>query len=146
MATSRPFETSLYQAALYLYPPSFRREFSAEMVQDFHQARHEPHVRSGRRQLWAFRREMAMDFGRSLLVQWLRSGWPVILVLSLVGPLALTGAWAALLQSRRFVIPSGTPDEELIALFVMVLALLIVLWATIIFTFWFAHPVLRRRR
>ena len=87
-----------------------------------------------------------MDFGRSLLVQWLRSGWPVILVLSLVGPLALTGAWAALLQSRRFAIPSGTPDEELIALFVNVLVLLIVLWATIIFTFWFAHPVLRRRR
>jgi hypothetical protein len=137
-------ETRLYGAALYCYPPAFRREFSGEMVRDFHEARHEPQVLIGRRQLWAFRRQIAADLVTSIVRQWLRSGVPLLLVLSLVGPLASTTAVAALLKPadrlvRRF------PDEDLLVLLVIVSTLFLVIAATIIFTFWFAHRVIRRR-
>jgi hypothetical protein len=145
MATGERFEVALYRIALYGYPPAFRREFADEMVRDFAQARREPHVTASARQVWAFRRRIAADLGRSVLVQWGRSGWPVILVLSLAGPILSGVAAGTLVKPARFTVPTGTDHDDLVALLVLVLLLLFVIVATIIFTFWFAHAKLRRR-
>ena len=144
MRAPRGLETKLYGAALYCYPPTFRREFAAEMIRDFHEARHEPHVLAGRRQMWGFRRQMAADLVKSVALQWLRSDMPLLLVLSLLGPLASTTAMATLLRPAKPLVRHGTDDDMLVLLMVVV-TLLLVITATIIFTFWFAHRVTRRR-
>jgi hypothetical protein len=144
MRASRGFETWLYGAALYCYPPAFRREFSAEMIRDFHDARHEPHVLADHRHVWAFRRQMAGDLVRSIALQWMRSGLPLLVVLSLVGPLASTTAVATLMRPTDAFVRRGT-DDDLLVLLMVVVTLLLVIAATIIFTFWFAHRVIRRR-
>jgi len=141
---TRP-EIVLYKTALYLYPPAFRREFSGEMLRDFHDARHEPHVLAARRQLWAFRRRMAADLVRSIPLQWARSGWPAIVAISLVGPLLSAVAAGTLVRPAHFKVPSGTDRDDLLAMLVVVLLTLFIVAATIIFTFWFAHFRLRRR-
>ena len=138
-------ETVLYKAALYLYPPAFRREFSGEMLRDFQDARREPHVLAGRRQLWGFRRRMAADVATSIPLQWARSGWPAIVALSLAGPLLSAVAAGTLVRPAHFTIPSGTDQDDLLAMLVVVLLMLFIVVATIIFTFWFAHFRLRRR-
>ena len=138
------FEARLYAAALHFYPPAFRREFSSEMMADFRAARREPHVTAGRRQLWTFRRQIAADLLTSLLTQWMRSGVPLLVMLSLIGSLASTTAVATLLRPPETLVRQGT-DDELLVLLMVVVSLLLVIAATIIFTFWFAHGVIRRR-
>jgi len=138
-------ETVLYETALYLYPPAFRREFSGEMLRDFNDARQEPHVLADRRQLWAFRGRMAADLAKSIPLQWGRSGWPAIVALSLVGPLLSGLAARTLVRPAHFTIPSGTDQDDLLAMLVVVLLMLFIVVATIIFTFWFTHFRLRRR-
>lgn len=138
-------ETAIYKAALFLYPPAFRREFSGEMLRDFDDARQEPHVLADRRQLWALRGRMAADLATSIPLQWARSGWPAIVALSLAGPLLSGVAAGTLVRPADFTIPSGTDQDDLLAMLVVVLLMLFIVVATIIFTFWFTHFRLRRR-
>jgi hypothetical protein len=41
MESTASLDARCYQAALYLCPPAFRREFSQEIVRVFHEARHD---------------------------------------------------------------------------------------------------------
>src|SRR6185295_11324783 len=72
-----PIEARLYRAALRLCPDAFRRDHGDEMMCDFDDARSEA-AASGARAVWAFRLLVAADLGRTLVVQWLRTGLPVI--------------------------------------------------------------------
>jgi hypothetical protein len=114
------------------------------MIRDFDDARHEPQVLAGGRPLWAFRRQMIADLMKSVVLQWTRSGLPLLAVLALAGPLMSTTAVANLLRPTRTLLPRD-PDEELLVMMIVVVSLLLVIAATIIFTFAFAHRVIRRR-
>jgi hypothetical protein len=81
--------SSIYQALLHLYPPAFRAEFGDEMTLDFEdgtqdawRARGWPGILS----LWAV---IGVDMARTALLQWLRTGLPMLILVS--------AAWSTLL-------------------------------------------------
>jgi hypothetical protein len=144
MRPAASLDARLYRAALYLYPPAFRREFSPDMIRDFDEARREAQLAG--RGLWAFRAQMSADLGRSVVLQWLRTGLPAIVAMAVTGPLIVASALASVWRPVSFVLPQGTADADLIALELLVAVVILVIAATIIFTLWFTRPILRRRR
>src|SRR5437016_13923161 len=105
MRPNGSFDTMLYRAALYLYPPAFRREFSPEMVRDFDEARHETGRAGEGRGLWAFRAEMGVDLTCTVVLQWVRTGLPLIVLVSAIAPLIAASALATLWHQVRIVLP-----------------------------------------
>jgi hypothetical protein len=146
MSFSSRLEVRLYRAAVYLYPPGFRREFGAEMAQDFLDASVEIRLAGRVRGLWSFRAQIGADFAKTVLVQWLRTGVPIIAVVAAVGPLFIAGALAKWSREVPMILPNGTPDEEVLAVALMAIVVLLIIAATIVFTLWFMRPVLYRTR
>jgi hypothetical protein len=148
MRSTASFDTRIYQAALYLYPPSFRREFSPEMVRDFDEARHDPDLVGRARGLWKFRVHMMADLARAVMLQWLRTGWPVIAVVSVICPVAAVSALANVWPRELFAVPDGIArhDADLLALQVLATILLLVIAATIMVTQVLMRSLARRRR
>jgi hypothetical protein len=145
MRVATSFDARLYRAALYLYPPVFRRDFSAEILCDFDQARDEA---AGGRGLWAFRAELLADLAVSLPRQWLSSGWPAILGGALGGPFIMASGVARLWQWQGplVVLPAGHADADAIGLILLATVSLVVIASTIVFTLWLAPSPHRRRR
>jgi len=136
----------LYSAALFLYPPAFRREFSSEMARDFSEATEDTRLagrRSGLLALWA---RVGADLARTVVVQWLRTGLPVLVVCSIAGAVVAASVAANVLPRAPFAVPAATTDRDLMTLIVMAGVVLLVIVATILFTFWFSRPLLRRHR
>jgi hypothetical protein len=146
MRPTASLDTRFYQAAVYLYPPAFRREFSREMVRVFGEVRHETQVAHPESGLWTFWALMSADLARTVVLQWLRTGWPFIVVVSTLYPLTAASALASLWRRNSFVLPSGSADADLIALVLLVAIVLVVIAATIVLTLWFTRPLLYRRR
>jgi hypothetical protein len=144
--------TRLYRAALYLYPPRFRREFGAEMAADFEDAQRElaspgpegPGLhRKGPGLLLSF----GADLIGSLVVQWLRTGLPVIIVMAVAWPIVLLSAVARYWRPVFFQLPPRSEDADVIALVMLVTVVLFIVVATVMFTLCFAiRPIRRRRR
>jgi predicted lysophospholipase L1 biosynthesis ABC-type transport system permease subunit len=136
----------VYRAALYLYPAAFRREFSTEMTRDFHEATREAR-RAGRRRdlltLWA---GIGADLARTVVVQWLRTGLPVLLLCSTAAALAAASVAANVLPRTPFDVPPAADDRDVMTLILLTCAVLLVITATILFTFWFSRPMFRRHR
>jgi hypothetical protein len=135
----------IYEAALYLYPPAFRREFSAEMLQDFDDAQAETWCRRGRRALFLV--HLALDLARSAVWQWLRSGLPAVVVLSAGATLisvsiaGMSRAW----PPGTMALPSSHADRELLGLLILATVALLVIAMTIVLTIW-ATPIRRLQR
>ena len=137
---------TVYRAALYLYPGAFRREFSTEMTRDFHEATLEAR-RAGRRRdlltLWA---GIGADLARTIVVEWLRTGMPVLLLCSTAAALAAAGVAANVLPHAPFDVPVTAQDRDVMTLILLTCAVLLIIVATILFTFWFSRPMFRRQR
>ena len=135
----------VYGAALFLCPPAFRREFSTEMARDVDDAAED--MRSGgaaaARLRWI---GIAADLAATVVVQWLRTGWPVLATCSLAGAIAATRVAASMLWHEPLPVPASAYDRDLMTLLLLTGTVLLVIVATIVFTFWFARPVARRRR
>jgi len=131
---------------VYLYPPAFRREFSREMVRVFREVRHETQVANPESGLWTFWALMSADLARTVVLQWLRTGWPFIVVVSTLYPLTAASALASFWRRSSFVLPSGSADADLVALVLLVAIVLLVIATTIVLTLWFTRPLLYRRR
>ena len=140
MPSTASLATRCYQAALYLYPPAFRREFSREMVLVFDEVRRDARDSSPGGDRWSFWARMIADLARTIALQWMRTGWPVIGALSVLYPLARF--W----RRTSFVLPSGNADADVSALVLLVAIVLVVIAATIVLTLWFTRPLLYRRR
>ena len=97
MQSPASLDSRLYRAALFLYPPAFRREFSSEMILDFNEARDETQQAGDGRGLWAFRADISADLVSTVVLQWMRTGWPVIVLLSMIVP--LTAAMSPVLST-----------------------------------------------
>jgi hypothetical protein len=139
-------DARLYRGSLHLFPAGFRRDFSADMLRDFEDDRIAA-LESGRAvALWTFRVRMVRDFARSLGVQWLRTGLPAIGVIAMAASLVFMLAVA--LVWRRIVIqlPSGSPDEDVIALVMLTSVVFLFIVGTILLTMWSARVVKRGTR
>jgi hypothetical protein len=146
MPPSASLDTRCYQAALYLYPPAFRREFSDEIVRVFNEARHDSQLSAPAGGLWAFRALMIADLVSAIVRQWLRTGTPFIAAISVLYSLAAASAVAAIWRRTRFVLPHGSADADVMALELLTAIVLVVIATTIILTLWFMRPSLYRGR
>jgi hypothetical protein len=135
--------SKVYRAALYLYPATFRREFSSEMTRDFHEAMQEAGHGRARLTLWA---GIGADLARTIVVQWLRTGLPVLLVCSTAAALAAASVAANVLPHTPFDVPDTAHDRDVMMLVLLTCVVLMVIVATIVFTFWFSRPIFRRHR
>ena len=141
---ARGIGARVYSMALFLCPPAFRREFSTEMARDVDDAAED--MRSGGGAavllLWL---GIAADLAATVVVQWLRTGWPVLAACSLAGAIAATRVAANMLLHEPLPVPANAHDRDLLTLLLLTGTVLLVIVATIVFTFWFAGPVARRR-
>jgi hypothetical protein len=136
----------IYRAALRLYPGAFRREFAREMALDFDEAGREAWQHRGWHGLLAFWGRMTADFTGSVTVQWMRTGLPLITLVSALVAAGVTGA-AAQIAVRGPIVARLTPeDNDLLLMMLLIAVVLSVIVATLVFTVWFARPFPRRRR
>src|SRR5262249_30730411 len=130
----------------FLYPPAFRREFSREMTRDFDEATDETGRAGGRRGLiWLWGR-IGADLARTVVIQWLRTGLPVLLLCSILGAVAAASVAANVLPRQPFMTPVTAHDRDVMTLILLTIVVLLVVAATIFFTFWFSRPMFRRHR
>ncbi len=141
-----PFRRRVYGAALYLYPPAFRREFGPEMLSDFDEALGERWCRRGRQAL--FFAHIATDLAVSVARQWWRSGLPLIAVVAASGTLLSLAALSRLWPVRRMELPLNPADRDLVGLILLAIVVILLIATTIVLTIW-STPIRRvpqRRR
>jgi hypothetical protein len=136
--------SQLYRAALFLYPPAFRREFSGEMTRDFDEATDETWRAGGRRELLSLWGRIGADLARTIVIQWLRTGLPILLLCSSLGAIAAASVAANVLPREPFTVPATAHDRDVMTLILLTVVVLLVVVATILFTFWFSRPMFRR--
>jgi hypothetical protein len=144
MMPKEPVDAMLYRAALYLYPPAFREEYSQEMLLDFQDARRDALAAGPRRLRWMFWAEIAVDLCRSLLMQWLRTGLPLIGATAITCSLAVVLALLFFWQAPFIVQVAGADIDVLLSGLLSTIVLLIVA-GTAILTTWFTRTTRRRR-
>jgi small basic protein len=138
------FDGRLYRAALSLFPGAFRRDHGAEMARDFDEARDET-ADSGSA-LWLLRCCMAIDLVRTLAVQWVRTGLPIVAVASIFLSLAVAEALATVVQSVRVRIPDGVEHDDIVVVLFMVEICVVVIAMTIFISLWVGRLMRPRRR
>jgi len=136
-------DASSYRAGLRLCPPAFRREYADQMLQDFEDACREAADTGGMGRLQL---QMGLDLIRTLGVQWFRSGWPVIMLLSVLPMLAALTGLAPLVGRANFEIPTDRPDSEAIGLVLIATITVFLVATTIVLTLWATRPRRRIRR
>ena len=122
--------TIAYRAAVRLYPADFRRQFEAEMLRDFAEATSEA-VGCGDRHVVALWGRVTLDFFKSLLLQWIRTGLPLVALIAAVCSFSGVALAANLLAGRTWAVAVG---------------LLMIVIATICLTQWFTRSLIERRR
>ena len=94
--------THIYQACLLLYPAAFRLEFGDEMISDFDEATADAwqhHRWAGLLALWTL---VGVDFARTVAIQWLRTGLPLLIALSATDRAkARPSTWSSVCSSHR---------------------------------------------
>ena len=136
----------LYYAALFLCPPAFRREFAAEMARDVDEALAELESEPAERDLPFLWTDLGADLARTIARQWMRTGLPLLLPCSGLAAIAASSLAARTLAHEPLVAPVTAADRDLMTLIVLTGVVLVVIVSTILFTFWFSRPLLRRQR
>jgi hypothetical protein len=140
-----PIDVRLYRACVSACPRAFRREYGDQMVRDFGEALEEA-SRAGGDALWRLRLLMAIDLLRTMGTQWMRTGWPVIGLVSLVAALTLAATLATVARHAVFVIPPDAAHSEAFGVLLLATTSVFLIAMTIALTLWAARPVRRRRR
>jgi len=136
----------LYTAALFLYPPAFRREFSTEMARDFKEATEDTRLAGRQSDLLALWARVGADLAKTVVVQWIRTGLPILALCSITGAVVAASVAANVLPRAPFAVPAAAADRDLMTLILLTGVVLLVNVATILFTFWFSRPLFRRHR
>jgi len=140
MAAESPllFEARLYRAALRLCPPEFVREHGDEMAADFDEARGE--VSASGSALWALRVGMGVDVGRTIVVQWLRTGLPVIGLVAGGCSLLLAAGVASVARRVTMRIRADVDTSEMVGLVLLIAVAVMVIVTTIVFNLCMYRP------
>jgi len=135
----------LYYAALFTCPPAFRREFASEMAQDVDDAIEDASVEGNFERL-AFWTQIARDLAQTIVVQWFRTGLPILLPCSAISAVVALTLASQMLARQPLTVPAASADRDLMTLILLTGVVLGVIVSTIFFTFWFSRPLLRRHR
>jgi len=146
MAAPPGIGVRVYEAALQLYPPAFRREFGVEMVRDVREASLESAASRGWRDVATFWLAIAGDVLMTVPLEWCKTGLPLLALVSALPGAAFLGVLARVERRAWLLVPEQVADREILALVLLVTVVLFLILATILFTLWFAHPRLSRRR
>ena len=146
MAAPPGIGVRVYEAALQLYPPAFRREFGVEMVRDVREASLESAASRGWRDVATFWLAIAGDMLMTVPLEWCRTGLPLLALVSALPGAAFLGVLARVERRAWLVVPEQVADREILALVLLVTVVLFLILATIMFTLWFARPRRSRRR
>lgn len=133
----------LYRAGLYLYPPPFRREFGGEMRLDFEEASGDCWAAGGWRGVLGLWTHTSADLAISASVQWLRSGLPLIGLISAIFA-ALTVTAAAQLGRVSVPVPLAEAERDLVAIAFIAMVVLLIIAAILVFNLWFLRSLVRR--
>jgi hypothetical protein len=144
-APTHSLDGRLYRAALLLCPPGFRQDHGDEMARDFDEARQEAQA-DGDRALWFLRCLMAVDLARTLTVQWIRTGIPVIALVSTLVPLVIAEGLATLARRTTVRIPRGLEDEEVVTVLFVAVIVVVLIAMTILVSQWVGRLTRPRRR
>jgi hypothetical protein len=117
------------------------------MARDFEEARGEA-AADGSRALWILRLFMAVDLLRTFGIQWLRTGFPVFGLASILVTLGLAEGLATIARRATIYMPDdAAPDETLGVVFLFLAVISVMLIAmTIVLTQWVSRPRRRGRR
>jgi hypothetical protein len=133
-ASINSLESRLYRAALSFFPAAFRRDHGDEMARDFDQARQE--AANSRSAIWWLRGSMAIDLVRTLSVQWVRTGLPLIAVASIVLSLAIAEGLAAAARATSVRMPDGLEHEDTVVVLFMAEITVVLIAMTILISLW----------
>jgi hypothetical protein len=136
-------EGRLYRAALTLLPAAFRREHGAEMARDFDEARQEADTTSA---FWLLRAGISIDLVRTLAVQWVRTGLPLIAIASILLSLALAEGLAAIARRTSVRMPDGLVHEDAVVVLFMAEILVVLIAMTIFISLWVGRLMRHGRR
>ena len=137
------FEGRLYRAALTLLPATFRREHGAEMARDFDEARQEANSTSA---FWLLRAGISIDLVRTLAVQWVRTGLPLIAIASILVSLALAEGLAAIARRTSVRMPEGLEHEDAVVVLFMAEISVVLIAMTIFISLWVGRLMRHGRR
>jgi hypothetical protein len=140
----RLLEGWLYRAALALCPDRFRREHGDEMARDFDEARREAEAAGGA--VWIITFVMAVDIVRTVVVQWLRTGFPLIGVASIIVTLTLAEGLATVARRAAIRMPAEAVRDEVLGVLLLAVICVLLIAMTIILTQWASRMSLRGRR
>ena len=144
MTSSRtPLDARIYRASLRLLPAAFRRDFSEDMLRDFTEGLDEARQRGHASARWLFRGRLFTDLALTFGLQWLRSGWPIAAMLATGITLASTAALASACLNLVILLPSGSADQDVIALEMLTVVVFLLIVATVLMTMWSARIVRR---
>lgn len=134
----------IYQAALYLYPPAFRREFGSEMARDFEESTAEIWRATRWRGVFGLWAHTGADLATTATVQWLRSGLPAIALASAAFAILSVGTAAQLVPRVSIPAPLTEADRDLLALLLLAIVVLLIVVAVLVFNLWFSRSLVRR--
>jgi len=138
--------TRLYRAGVWLCPPAFRRDYGGQMLQDYADARHDAAASGRPADRWRFRAQMFVDLARTISWQWVRSGIPIVALVSAAVPLLLAQAITGVFSRIRFDLPAQGADADAVALFLIATTTVMLVASTITIAVWAAKPARRRQR
>lgn len=140
----------VYRAALYLYPPAFRRDFGPDMLLDFDEASREGWSTGGWEAIVALWCRVGFDLAMTVVVEWLRDGHAAIVVLSaVVSAVIFEASFSTIVRAlARFTVfaPSRPTDRDVLLLLLLVMSVLLIVAAALLFSLWFTRLGHRCRR
>jgi uncharacterized membrane protein YidH (DUF202 family) len=147
-AAPRSLEGRCYRVALMLCPPLFRHEHADEMSRDFDDLRGEA-ASAGSAALWTLRFAMTLDLVRTLGVQWLRTGLPLIALVAASVQFGIALGLAAFAKLAAISLSASShvthADDEVMGILLIAITAILLIAMTIALNLWVTRLNRRRR-
>jgi hypothetical protein len=140
------FLAQAYRTALWLYPPGFRGEFGDELAGDFDEALSDVRRSGGWRDVLRLLASVGSDLIRTIVVQWVRTGAPILALIAVGVAAVMTSAAATIASAPQWTHAVRPQDQELVTVMLLIGAVLLLIVVTILFTLYFLRPKRLRRR
>ena len=134
-----------YRVALWFCPPAFRHRFGDELAHDFEDGLHDVRRTGFAGDVPTFLLRSGADLGRTIVVQWLRTGAVLSTLLSVFGLAATVGAIDAIRSASQQAHLVRPEHEEAVILLLLFGVVMVVIGATIFLTQYLLWPRVRRR-
>ena len=135
---------AMYKVLLALYPGAFRRQFAADMVEDFDEATREAWANDqwrGVLSVWLF---VCADVLRNVPVEWLRSGSLIIAAIAVVSATFCAAVVSTLDLRVPYTMNSSSPEREGVLVLILATTILVIIAATVVFSLMFLRPACTR--